>query len=452
MSISLFKRRFWLGLLLALGAAGAVVYPIIHRVIADKITQHKLAYVRAEYNRLLPAMASLGLDNCGLYYPDDTHMRRVADPTLPLTFERQPAFHRQGRLLSGVRCLTTPVSYLPSLPEDPFNPGHDYGYAAIRGGKVRGDINSMAILSSPGPDGVEDLPLPRLRAGLVDYFNQGPKNHLLNPEARGRLWQTIVPYLYDPSNGTRSGGDLILVTETHNREYGFGCDNQALLAKGDIAPPTTPRPSFLKAENLPTSVPTGGEPPLTEEDQLHVVRISLPADLLGVLLNADILQAGGRELNVEHVNRLGNHLGAFREFFAHPRPMPETGFTAALKTWQQEDPKWWQATAKPCTGSPSFRRGFSNLTAYDLFPILILYGKTQLLLAGDEAARKETDAALDRIDALRFIFLSLRRLDDGMDLIKWDASIARIHEEMNRLCDELEKSIQEKTRVKPETK
>ncbi len=93
-----------------------------------------------------------------------------------------------------LRPLTTPISYLTTLPDDPFRRGSgrsdDYRYGAMPL-----DNAHRWILASAGPDlnsstdPIEFYPgnIPGLFYGLVDGFNY---------------------MIYDPSNGTVSRGDI----------------------------------------------------------------------------------------------------------------------------------------------------------------------------------------------------------------------------------------------------
>lgn len=457
------RRRMIYILMLATAcvAAGIAAYPYI----ADKLAQHRIARVKANYRTLVMAMASLGLDNCGVWLPDDTHIRRLADPSLPLTFEHTPGFQQRGKLMWGMRCLTTPIAYLPALPQDPFNPGQDYAYTTFRSKPVsRGNPNFLAVLSSPGPDGKFDLPLLDLRAGISDLlYTTTPTQHglSLSPQERGIIRHWIAPHLYDPTNGVRSGGDLIQVVERNYMGYGFSGYSSLWNDEDKIVPPDRPVALTRQNADRPATAADSAATSPTQEEKAWIFRTGIPRELAKILDAANMIKMKGESLNEEHRHRLSNHLGAFREFFDHPRPMREAGFAATLKAWKEEDPEWWTATAKPMPETAefrgrqmngwSFRAGFQELTAYDIYPILILYGKTQLLLAAEEAGGQATQDALHRISVLRQI-IGPKGIDGCEHLIKHDATIARIHEELHRLCDELERSIKEKATAQPNPK
>jgi hypothetical protein len=123
-----------------------------------------------------------------------------------------PACDKTGRIVpfnsSGVSAgyvpglLTTPIEYLSSIPLDPFNtiegpggtPDH-FRYRYATNGLRR-------ILSSAGPDGVA-------QTTIEDFCD---------PEKANGEWEVFVSkyavgpgVVFDPTNGTKSNGDIIRV-------------------------------------------------------------------------------------------------------------------------------------------------------------------------------------------------------------------------------------------------
>ncbi len=106
-----------------------------------------------------------------------------------------------GNVRTGRRLyLTTPVSYISSIPFDPFNgDGSEasYGYGS--------DGVSYYILTSWGPDSVDGL---GDKDGLDERDFTGAK---INDRRRSGLRDgkyVLADFKYDPSNGTSSAGDV----------------------------------------------------------------------------------------------------------------------------------------------------------------------------------------------------------------------------------------------------
>lgn len=125
-------------------------------------------------------------------------------------------------------CLTTPISYITSLPRDPFVPLGYQGRYAEQGGDLYRywEINTLEQLpdfpycpSSPGfvwaiPDAVDLLRFQSI-AGSYVLLTVGP----MGPEgAEADMDDTNRAHLflqYDPTNGTTSTGS-VFVTQKHS--------------------------------------------------------------------------------------------------------------------------------------------------------------------------------------------------------------------------------------------
>ena len=95
--------------------------------------------------------------------------------------------------------LTTPVSYLLSLPDDPHlksNSDSDPTYRYVAHGSPEGD-EGVFILWGTGPDGVYDLEVEEARNILKR-----------NAGNRDAVVEAIAPYIYDPYRGRNSPGDV----------------------------------------------------------------------------------------------------------------------------------------------------------------------------------------------------------------------------------------------------
>lgn len=418
-----------------IGLTAALAYPHAARVIAER----KLARVRKDYREIAKACATLAVDNCGLCFPEDNHLSRELNSGLPLTFETQPSIFPKGGIVQYHRCLTTPIAYMRRLPGDPFNHGRQYAYASFRASSR--SMNFMAILSSPGPDGKTDLPLEELRDRIEDYRNAKHAPWRMSPSDRGVIRQWIDPFLYDPTNGTLSRGDLLRVMETHHMCYGFGFPADPKWI--DVSPPEM-MPDLAPKDAGRKRAP--GMDRNEEEADWSAWRVTLPLNFYKALAAAGVLEGDGQTyiggVVADRVDRLRNHLGAFQEFFTHPTPRTIPEHRQALDAWRREDPRWWEAMRDVSLSmneeSRLRRMKMINQASYDLYPLVILYGKSQLLEAADEAGRDDAASALRRIAALRD---GLKGIANSRELMKRDPGIERIHLELGRLCDELEANI-----------
>ena len=84
--------------------------------------------------------------------------------------------------------LVSPVAYIPSVPEDPYGdtkslPSYDYAYS-----------KDYWVLRSFGPDQVPNADLEAL---------------IKEAEIKGSWWSFHEPFIYDPTNGTNSSGDIL---------------------------------------------------------------------------------------------------------------------------------------------------------------------------------------------------------------------------------------------------
>jgi type II secretory pathway pseudopilin PulG len=162
-----------------LGAVSfVVVVPIIAVLAAIAIPNFLEAQTRAKVSRTMSDMRSLATA---------IEAYAVDNNTYPVRLDQ----------------LTTPVSYIASLPHDIFTEAGERGgekswlaYAPLNPQTNRGQTRySSWILSSRGPDGAVTLDLAR----------DLPAGKALKPE---ELQSLLVPNTYDPTNGTTSAGDI----------------------------------------------------------------------------------------------------------------------------------------------------------------------------------------------------------------------------------------------------
>lgn len=84
--------------------------------------------------------------------------------------------------------LTTPVSYIPSLPYDPFvGDGHEQSFRYYSDGKT------YYMITSNGPD--RDIDITREMVSSLDLSNQ----------------KSLSFFRFDPTNGTESNGDVFTI-------------------------------------------------------------------------------------------------------------------------------------------------------------------------------------------------------------------------------------------------
>jgi hypothetical protein len=194
----------------------------------------RLERVREDFTLIHRGLSEFGVDIAGIH-PPDTSMRREKNPSVPLTFEWEPGYaYRVGRA-KGVgsippsvdsplyNCLTTPVPYVEaSHLRDPFRWGATYGYASWNW--QHDDLPTLAIVHSPGPDGRDDRSIVELqrevRALLVSRKAAGVDENVAPPAEA--LRDMVVKDLYDPTNGVRSRGDLIMFSQWSSVRFGFG--------------------------------------------------------------------------------------------------------------------------------------------------------------------------------------------------------------------------------------
>ncbi|MFH1742134.1 MAG: prepilin-type N-terminal cleavage/methylation domain-containing protein [bacterium] len=165
----------------------------------------KVSRAQAEEKQLQTALESFFLDNSS--YPPLTNM----DRTISNNYKNNPGNLDSARIEigRGARArrmyLTTPISYMSSIPFEPFRGGgNDYSYLYGSNG------TSYYILVSYGPDG---QPGNGLRGNDVepllvkDYTGARENDWDRAAYKDGKL--TLSQLTYAPSNGTSSGGDVI---------------------------------------------------------------------------------------------------------------------------------------------------------------------------------------------------------------------------------------------------
>lgn len=389
--------------------------------------QAGLKQVAAHWDELQKGIHVYGIDHCGQAFPPDNSARADGASGEHLTFECDP---ERTRLLPTAPQppLTTPVAYLAALPRDPFSSdGRTYGYFCWN---WRERLLPVAVLLSPGPDRRQDVDPWHLRRQLDRHIQARRDAAGWSDEDRGVVASLITPHLYDPTNGLVSGGDLIRVLDAGNQAWGWGKVNRAWRRR--IAPDLPLNAAPLPETEL-ASVWTGNGAPPEARTMAEKLRrresIWCPEDVIRTLLEAGAVEcdlASNRcQLLPESLGPVRNVFGReYRDFFAAPRPL--TGSEKeALQAWRRTAPAWWDSMSRPLRATQPWQRQL--LPSADLYTVLPLFGKSQILMAAAELQEGRKREARARMEALQE---ALRRISDG----PVDAYEAYVHRELNRLA------------------
>jgi general secretion pathway protein G len=144
-------------------------------------TRSKVSRTRSDMRTMATALEAFRVDyNSFVPYTDDPQSAIALDPSVtPST----PTFVAVSDMTYGYS-LTTPIAYISRYYEDVFNPGRPLCYITK---------NNHWLVYSPGPDGIFDLT---------------SKDYLSHVYGQNSDMDWILPFTYDPTNGTVSGGDI----------------------------------------------------------------------------------------------------------------------------------------------------------------------------------------------------------------------------------------------------
>lgn len=119
----------------------------------------------------------------------------------------------------GLATLVSPSRLLSEIPVDPFGKERSRTYRYFR---FPGNSNeSYWVVASPGPDGKFEFPLPLEETmGGASSVGGEPSNALYHDgDGPDEIVRRLRELSYDPTNGTRSSGDIFLIDHAATASY-----------------------------------------------------------------------------------------------------------------------------------------------------------------------------------------------------------------------------------------
>jgi hypothetical protein len=181
------------------GARGRESFPFLYAWVnrtAGSSVNYYLEQVESDFKRLDLALMQYNAENGKL--PPHAQGNLGANSTVSMRSAAfgVPTFKVHVMAYDQFNALTTPIAYIGRYPRDPFAPALSatYGYQETLD-------NRYALLLSPGPDSQYDL---------------DPETDFVpgDTESRNRL----LALRWDPTNGTRSDGDLWYIVATPRKK------------------------------------------------------------------------------------------------------------------------------------------------------------------------------------------------------------------------------------------
>jgi prepilin-type N-terminal cleavage/methylation domain-containing protein len=208
------KKGFTLIELLIVVAIIAILAAIALPNFLEAQTRSKISRVKADLRSVNLALASYQLDNNN--YPCSTQPSGTVRYSFDLGyFDIQPVnsttvgslFPMNNLAARPYISLTTPISYLSSFPNDPFNV-----LAMKNDNKIYvGSCSTWFTVAS-----MKGTPWPNMN----QYWELWPGGQFwwimcsAGPDGRWDTTQNIATFLYDPTNGTVSRGDIYYYSHT----------------------------------------------------------------------------------------------------------------------------------------------------------------------------------------------------------------------------------------------
>ena len=160
-------------------------------------TRSKVARAKADMRAVIGSIEAYRVDN-NQYPPDGDDVA---------TFNPMTDFDSRVRL----RVITTPIAFITSLPQDPFNVqkliSDDPMTAQVLAVLFPGDPPYTYIYNTFGSDAGGLSP-----TGILQPANHGrPDNFSLVSLGPNKEYDSVIgyPIIYDPTNGTTSAGDVL---------------------------------------------------------------------------------------------------------------------------------------------------------------------------------------------------------------------------------------------------
>jgi len=426
------------------GLIAALALIAVSRMIVSSSPDSKMAIVENDWKELIKAMTEWGVEHGAFTFPPDTSVRRREEPSHALTFETSTGYFRtrpvgrDGRLYEYWFSLTTPLAYVSKYPEDPFHPGRYYSYACWN---APNEVIPLAFLHSPGPNRRNDIEPGLLQSEIGKYLEARPRYAGISDKDLGVLKMMISPHLYDPTNGAKSGGDLIVIIDQGRRVFGWRNDDREEWKTA----PLPNRPLYTDERDRP-DVDESWKPgdafpdPLSVTEEMALTEgIPVPFSLANTMRITGYMRYGAEAAaSLDAFRDIQNCLSRdFKEFFKAPRTLTSEE-VAALETAVAADRNWWPII-KGCR-SASFGQGFESLPAEKVYMFLPLYGKSQILYAAYEMKSGNSGAARERIANLE------KALEEMNNMSRGNAHpyAKQIYDELICLCTELARHIPDK--------
>ncbi len=185
-------------------------------------TRSKVSRCKADMRAIATAIEIYRVDNNNYFPPDQTRRPNLVDygtwGNLASLWWLQVKWsaargtpHQEEQMLGAF--LTTPVTYITSIPGDPFNSNMDANRAVRNWGAV--PLEGAAFYSTCMNNCIFNVKTDNTTIDDVEYllFNVGPDAVLgfggWSGSGRSpRIWNITFLNLYDPTNGTVSTGDI----------------------------------------------------------------------------------------------------------------------------------------------------------------------------------------------------------------------------------------------------
>ncbi|HUT25199.1 MAG TPA: prepilin-type N-terminal cleavage/methylation domain-containing protein [Sumerlaeia bacterium] len=178
-----------------------IVVAIIAILAAIAVPNFLEAQVRSKVSRAKSDMRSLGVALDSYFTDNNSYPKDHDNAAWNGAYRWTPWSGDRGQEQVGWFYLTTPVAYITSLPSDPFSPERP-------GVEGAGDFKfSPHYILASGSDN-DSFGLNKVSAYMVISFGPDKKDQSGDEDYWPSNGQAIGLGHYDPTNGSRSDGDL----------------------------------------------------------------------------------------------------------------------------------------------------------------------------------------------------------------------------------------------------